>query len=215
MRMLRDAPAASSTSLGKNVTSDDGFSVILPCSSSDQLTSVIFESQRYLAAVAQRDERAGRRRREVDLGRRDGEVGRGRGVRRKQQRHDGRGDEVKSHGLPLEIHRRHDGIGVVADRGVLCRSHASVDREVARVPARRRRNIESGVDGIAPDGGMSAVLVEFVGQILGGAPLIRRVVPWALPPGFKPTLAAAPFVHVTVTVPMPSSGAVALAVTAS
>ena len=40
MRMLRDAPPASSTSLGKNVTSDDGFSVILPRSSSDQLTSV-------------------------------------------------------------------------------------------------------------------------------------------------------------------------------
>ncbi len=58
-----------------------------------------FESQRQLAGIAQRDERAGRRRREVDLRRRDGEVGRGGGVRRKQQRHDGDGDEVKSHDL--------------------------------------------------------------------------------------------------------------------
>ena len=40
MRMFRDAPAASSTSLGKNVTSVDGSSVILPFSSSDHLNSV-------------------------------------------------------------------------------------------------------------------------------------------------------------------------------
>ena len=83
------------------------------------------------------------------------------------------------------------------------------------VSVRRRRDIEGGVGGIAPDGGMCGVLVEFVGQILGRAPIIRRVVPWALPPGLKPTLAAAPFVQVTVTVPMPSSGAVALAATGS
>ena len=40
-------------------------------------------------------------------------------------------------------------------------------------------------------------------------PVIRRVVPSALLPGFKPTLAAAPLVQVTVMVPMPSRGAVA------
>ena len=40
IRMLRDAPAASSINLGKNVTSAEGFSVILPCSSSDQLNTV-------------------------------------------------------------------------------------------------------------------------------------------------------------------------------
>ena len=125
---------------------------------------------------------------------------------------------VKSHGhrFALEIHRRHDGIGVVADGGVLCRSHASVDGEVARVSVRRRRDIEGGVGGIAPDGGASGVLVEFVESDTRPRPrLIRRVVPWALPPTPKPTLAGAPFVQATVTVPMPSSGAVALAATES
>src|SRR5262245_30339883 len=39
--MLRDAPAASSISFGKNVTSVEGSSVIFPRSSSDQLNSVI------------------------------------------------------------------------------------------------------------------------------------------------------------------------------
>ena len=39
-RMLREAPAASSISLGKNVTSVEGCSVIAPRSSSDQVNSV-------------------------------------------------------------------------------------------------------------------------------------------------------------------------------
>src|SRR5579872_5412202 len=44
---------------------------------------------------------------------------------------------------------------------------------------------------------------------------MRRVVPCALLPAFSPIFATAPFVQATVTVPVPSSGAVALAATGS